>query len=109
MNIDWEAHYFRWQHFRLDWNSFWAMYGSYNRINDLEGLMTWAKRKRLTDVKAYYYRLWIMENERLSHYAIKHIHLARLIYFLYDFITMVWREKKSYSRTIQFYKLHQKR
>jgi hypothetical protein len=59
------------QLFWNNWQKSWMVFHLWHRIDDLEPLVKWAKRKRLTGPHHYYRKLLDNENLRLEHVALR--------------------------------------
>ncbi|HMN14477.1 MAG TPA: hypothetical protein PKD55_19345 [Bellilinea sp.] len=74
----WPRFYLYW----ADWNRFWAIYHLRAQVEDLEGLCTWAKRKRLAGPLDYYRRLLLQAEMRLHSHAVRVPRISRWAFLL---------------------------
>ena len=78
-NTSWPRFYAFW----LTWNRFWLLYHLWVRVEDLERLSVWAKRKRLSGPYRSYCRSQTETEMRLHTYAIRSPRLNNWAWILY--------------------------
>lgn len=86
--------------FGLMWDRFWYLYHLHSRQRDLQGLIAWAKRKRLKGVQhAYTRQLENLENT-LGRYRLQERDLTFWAADLNDFIYTLFppRYRKGYGK-----------
>jgi len=52
-------------------SAYWTVCGCLHRINKLQRLIAWAKRKKLAPQQQYYQNQWVEEENRLWRYQIR--------------------------------------
>jgi hypothetical protein len=59
-------------------SAYWTVCGCLHRINKLQRLIAWAKRKKLAPQQQYYQDQWVEEENRLWRYQIRSPHATRI-------------------------------
>lgn len=70
----------------LAWRDFWSIWSGLEHYTDLQGLIAWAGRKRLTGVKDHYSHLLVETEVLLAHQQMRRRNLtfwARQLHFIY--------------------------
>lgn len=71
------------------WQQFWWLFHRYARIADLERLIAWARRKRLSGPRNYYQYLLETEHTHLMRYTIREPQLSRWARVVYEVSTVL--------------------
>lgn len=80
-------------------SAYWTVCGCLHRINKLQRLIAWAKRKKLKSQQYAYQNQWVEEENRLWRYQIRSPHatkIAKIAVWMSDFISPE-RPKQRYS------------
>ncbi len=88
----------KWQQFKRTWTTFWSIYRRYERIEELQRLVAWAKRKRLSKVRDHYIRLWLDEERVQFRYQVKHPAMHRSVRILSTIGEMIFPSHQVYRR-----------
>lgn len=85
-------------HLLEHWQCFWSMFNLWYRVDDLERLIVWARRKRLPGPYGYYTRLLEDANHRLTTYCFRFPALARWARLLYQVNLLVSPPARCYAK-----------
>ena len=80
----------RWDSHLLTWKDARAIWRYQCRQADLERLVRWATRKRLSGPRAHYQVLLIDTEQRLLQHQLRHPHVAWWLRFFFDLTTLVF-------------------
>lgn len=79
----------KWYWYWLKWQKFWRFFHSYGQLKDLNNLIEWAGRKRLTEVKSAYLRRYNDLECRLFNEQLRNLKLATWSYRLYVVVSFL--------------------
>lgn len=80
------------------WQQFWAVFHKLYRRDDLENLVRWAQRKRLSDQARYYSSLLTDTEIDLNRYALRQRNLTIWAHYLYSLCRFLKPPRRRYSR-----------
>jgi len=81
-----------------DWQQFWAVFHKLHRRDDLENLVRWAQRKKLSGQTRYYSSLLIDTEVDLNRLALRHRDLYIWAHYLYSIFRTLKPPRRRYSR-----------
>ena len=84
--------------FWRSWYQFWWFVRAYERRDELERLIDWAERKRLSGVRWAYHNRLMDEEGRINSQGIRHMTLARRAWWLYRLNKFVFGEPQYYPK-----------
>lgn len=80
----------KWYWYWLNWQQFWRFFHRYGQLQDLNNLIEWANRKRLTRVKAAYLRRYEALDMIFCQEKLRYPHLARWSDLCFRGITLIF-------------------
>lgn len=83
--------------FVTNWQRFWHLYHLWWKVEDLERLMRWAKRKRLKQY-SYYEHLWLETQQRLAGYHMRLPTLSKWAYRFYQLVSLLTPTPHYYAK-----------